>query len=170
MSNQFTTVSEIEARKRKFQPVDDATRYAPLTKRAIAYGAIAGILMSLFISVSGFYITGDSAGFGFLKYLILGAAIAVLMVKTKAETAPRLFFKNAFVTGVIASAVSAGICALATLFFNTRSILIDPVSEAGEVVLNRGVLAGVTLFETFVAGMIFLLICLQFLKTGKRIR
>ena len=170
MASQFTTVSPGEAQKRSYQPVEQTLTYSPLTKSAILYGAIAGVLMSLFLSVSGFYITGDNAGFGFLKYLILGAALVWLMVKTKDVTAPGLHFKNGIVTGLFASLTAAVISAVAILLFGGKHALSGPLEEIGAVALNRSTLAGITFFETIVAGMILTFIMLQFLKVNKPAR
>ena len=166
MSSQFTTVSSSEARKKSYQPEGQPFTYAPLTKRAIVYGLIAGLLMSLFLSVSGFFITGDNAGFGFLKYIILGAALVPLLSQVRKVSPPGIFFKNGLVTGLFASVTAAVVSVIATLLFNTKEALEGPVSGAGEVMLNRGTLAGFTFFETFVAGIILTFICLQFLKSG----
>lgn len=167
MSSQFSTVSQQEAFKRKFQVGDTSTTYSPLTRNAILYGVISGALMSLFLGVSGFYITGENAGFGFLKYLILGAALVLLLNKTKATTPPGLVFKNGIVTGLIASVTAAIISAAAILLFNGRNALEGPLEGGADIMLNRGTLAGITFFETVVAGMILSFIMLQFLKGGK---
>jgi len=170
MANQFTTVSPGEANKRSYQPVEQTVTYSPLTRSAIFYGAIAGLLMSLFLSVSGFYITGDNAGFGFLKYIILGAALVWLMIKTRNSTAPGLHFKNGIVTGLFASLTAAVVNVIAILIFGGKHALSGPLNEVGAVALNRGTLAGITFFETIVAGMILTFIMLQFLKGNKPAR
>lgn len=166
MSTQFTTVSASEAAKKSYEPMSQSYNYAPLTKRAIVYGLIAGVLMSLFLSVSGFFITGDNAGFGFLKYIILGAALVTLLNQVRKVSPPGIFFKNGLVSGLFTSVTAAVVSVIATLLFNTKEALEGPVSSAGEIALNRGVLAGFTFFETFVAGIILTFICLQFLKSG----
>ncbi len=166
MSSQFTTVSTVEAEKKSYQTESQSFNYAPLTKSAILYGAIAGGLMSLFLSVSGFFITGDNAGFGFLKYLILAGALIPLLTYTRKVSPPGIFFKNGMVTGIFASVTAAVVSVIATLLFNTKEALEGTVSGAGEIMLNRGTLAGFTFFETFVAGLIITFICLQFLKSG----
>lgn len=166
MPNQFTIVSDAEASRKSYDSEKKKVAYAPLTKRGILYGAVAGTLMSLFLPVSGFFITGDNAGFGFLKYLILGAVLVLLLFRAKKLTPPVLFFKNGMVSGLFTSVTAAVVSVIATLLFNTKEALSTPVTEAGEVALNRGVLAGFTFFETLVAGIILTFILLQFLKPG----
>lgn len=166
MSNQFTVVSASEAKKKSYEPESQTFRYAPRTRSAMVYGLIAGLLMSLFLSVSGFFITGDNAGFGFLKYIILGAALVSLLLRTKKDSPPGIFFKNGMITGLFASLTAAVVSVIAILLFNTKEALEGSVNGAGEIMLNRGILSGFTFFETFVAGIILTFLCLQFLKSG----
>lgn len=168
MSNQFSTVSDEEANKHHLTKEEGST--SPLTMTAVLYGAVAGVLMSLFISVSGFYITGDNAGFGFLKFLILGAALYPLLLKTKAQTAAGTSVKNAIGTGAIASAAAGIVSAIAVLLFNGKSALSDGVENAGEAAGNNFALAGINFITCLVAGMIFTLIFMQFLKDSKPAR
>lgn len=58
MSDQFSTVSSTEAEKHSQTLADKST--SALTVTALIYGAVAGVIMSLFIGVSGFYIYGDN--------------------------------------------------------------------------------------------------------------
>lgn len=165
MSDQFSTVSDLEASKHNQNREEVAT--APLTTTAIIYGVVAGVLMSLFLSVSGYFVTGDNVGFGFLKFLILGAALYPLLLKTKAQTPAGKSVKNAIATGAIASVSAGVVSAIAVILFNGKSALPDGVDGATEAAGNQFVLAGVSFITCLVAGMIFTLIFMQFLKDAK---
>lgn len=165
MSDQFSTVSDSEAVKHRQTRAEE--KVSPLVTTAILYGAIAGVLMSLFLSVSGFYIVGDNAGFGFLKFLILGAALYPLLIKTKKATPTGASVKNGLMTGTIAGATAGVVSAIAVFIFNGKIALSGEVDGAGDVAINQFALAGISFFECLVAGLIISLIILQFIKEGK---
>lgn len=165
MADPFTTVSSTEVEKHHLTVEDSGT--SALSRTAIIYGAIAGVLMSIFISVSGYYITGDNAGFGYLKYLILGAALYPVLLKTKAATVAGESMKTSVGTGMLASASAGVVSALAVIIFNGKKALSEEVEGAADVAGNQFVLAGITFFLCLVAGMILTLIMMQFLKDDR---
>lgn len=132
--------------------------------RSTVFGIIAGALMSLFIGVSGFYITGDNPGFGFFKYLILGGALVVLLNQIKRHSQAGQTLKDGIVYGLYTSAVAAVVTSVAALLFGGPNALRGAVTETSDVVVTRGTLAGMTFFITLVAGLILSFIILQFLK------
>lgn len=130
-------------------------------------GAVAGILMSTFLAFTGFYISGDSAGIGFAKYIILAATLGILLSNVKRKTPGGATFKNGMSFGLVSSGVAAIVLAVMTIIINSfgEVTTIKPYfQQASGQALNTMVLAGVTLVETFVAGMILTFIWLQFLK------
>lgn len=165
MTDQFSTVSDQEATKHNQSRTEQIT--SPLTIEAILYGATAGLLMSLFISVSGFYITGENAGFGFLKFLILGAALYPLLVRTKLRTPAGNSVKNGIGAGMMASLAAGVVSAVAILLFNSKAALSGGVEGSRDLAINQFTLAGISFFECLVAGLILSLIFLQFLKDSK---
>lgn len=136
-------------------------------RKAIFLGLGAGVLMSFFIATSGFYITGDSAGVGFAKYLVLAAAIGVLLSQVKRRTPVGRTFKNGIGVGMLLSLVSAVTTAILTIIVNTSFDFasIQPYFQQGAgAAVSNFTLAGVTFFEGIVAGMILTFIWLQILK------
>ncbi len=132
-------------------------------RKAIFLGLGSGVLMSFFLATSGFYITGDSAGIGFAKYLVLAAALGVLLSQVKRRTPGGKTFKNGIAVGMLLSLASAVTTAIVTIIVNST---IDPatIQSYFQQDINNLTLAGVTLFEGIVAGMILTFIWLQILK------
>lgn len=142
--------------------VSDETR-SDFYRKAIFLGLGSGVLMSFFLATSGFYITGDSAGIGFAKYLVLAAALGVLLSQVKRRTPGGKTFKNGIAVGMLLSLASAVTTAIVTIIVNST---IDPatIQSYFQQDINNLTLAGVTLFEGIVAGMILTFIWLQILK------
>lgn len=134
---------------------------------AILMGGLAGLVMSIFLAFTGFYISGDNAGIGFAKYIILGIALGALLGSVKRNTPTGETFSNGMEVGLKATAVSAIVLSVMTLIINSfgETATIQPYfkQSSGEA-MSTIVLAGITLVETFVAGMILTFIWLQFLK------
>lgn len=145
----------------------DQTTHRGFHRKAIFLGIGSGALMSLFLATSGFYITGSSAGVGFAKYLVLAAALGVLLSQVKRRTPGGKTFKNGIGVGLLLTVVSAVTTALLTVAANA---FIDPTTiqpyfqQSASDGLNSFTLAGVTFFEGIVAGMILTFIWLQILK------
>lgn len=157
-----------EARKEYTQgnKVSSETR-SDFYRKAIFLGLGSGVLMSFFLATSGFYITGDSAAVGFAKYLVLAAALGVLLSQVKRRTPGGKTFKNGIAVGMLLSLVSAVTTALLTIIVNS---MIDPTAiqsyfgQGAGAEISNVILAGVTFFEGIVAGMILTFIWLQILK------
>ncbi|WP_020539190.1 hypothetical protein [Lewinella cohaerens] len=146
--------------------VSDGTR-SDFYQKAIFLGLGSGALMSFFLATSGFYITGESAGIGFVKYLVLAAALGVILSQVKRRTPVGKTFKNGIVVGMLLSLVSAVTVALLTIIVNTivAPATIHSYSEQGAgMPISNIVLAGVTFVEGLVAGLILTFIWLQILK------
>ena len=165
MSDQFSTVSDQEARKLGLSR--DNEEMSRLTKTALTYGAVAGLLMSIFIGVSGFYITGDNAGFGFLKFLILAAALYPLLVKVKRNTLAGKSMKVGGFVGLKAGLAAGVVSGIVILFFNQKMALSASADGPSDYAINQFVLAGISFFECVVASLILSLIFLQFLKDDR---
>lgn len=137
-------------------------------RKAKVYGVLAGILMGMYLMYTGYYITGAHAGAAFAKYLILAAFLGVLLYRFKLATPSGETFKFGIAMGAITSVVSAVTTAAFSLIasgFLVDAKTIQPYfNRASGEALSSFTLAGVTLFEGFVAGMILTFICLQFLK------
>jgi hypothetical protein len=136
-------------------------------RKAIFLGIGSGALMSFFLATSGFYITGDSAAVGFAKYLVLAAALGVLLSQVKRRTPGGKTFKNGIGVGMLLSLVSAITTAVLTIIVNSIIDVstIQPYFQQGSgAEISSIVLAGVTFFEGIVAGMILTFIWLQILK------
>lgn len=134
---------------------------------AVVMGIVGGLLMSIFLAFAGFYITGDSAGMGFVKYIILAATLGVLLSNVKRNTPEGSTFTNGISVGLVSSGVAAVTLAIMTVVINSfgDTATIQPYfQQASGEALSTAVLAGITLVETFVAGMIITFIWLQFLK------
>lgn len=162
MSDQFSTVSNAEADKHGQRLAAEAS--SPIVTTSLLYGAVAGVIMSLFIGVSGFYIYGDNPGFGFLNLLILGAALYPLLVKVKKSTPAGTSVKNGIVAGMTAGAAAGIVTAVASVLFNGREALENGVEGTVDAAGNQFVYAGISFFICLVASMIFSLIFMQLLK------
>jgi hypothetical protein len=130
-------------------------------------GVVSGVLMSTFLAFTGFYISGDHAGVGFAKYIILGATLGILLSNVKQNTPGGATFKNGISFGLVSSGIAAITLSIMTIIINSfgETSTIKPYfQQSSGQALNTMVLAGVTLVETFVAGMILTFIWLQFLK------
>ena len=165
MSDQFTTISDDAAEKHHLTLEEQKT--SSMTITSIVYGVVAGVLMSLFVGVSGYYITGDNAAFGFLKLLILGAAIYPLLVKTKAATPAGTSVKNMIPNGLLAGGAAGIVSGIAVVLFNGRKAISSEVENATDVAGNQFALAGINFFICLVAALIFTLIFSQLLKDAR---
>lgn len=168
MADQFTTVSDQAADKHHLEL--NPPREGTLTKAALLYGAVAGVLMSIFIGVSGFYIYGDNAGFGFLNLLILGAAIYLLLVRTKDKTPAGTSVKHGILTSLTAGVSAGVVTAAASVFLNGRNTLESGVDNVADKAGNQFVMGGISFFLCLVASIIFSLIFMQLLKDDRPAR
>lgn len=142
-------------------------------QRSLLGGIVAGLLTTLFLAFSGFYITGENAGMGFAKYIVLGAVLGVLLYQLKAASPGGQTFKQGIVVGMATSVVAAIITAIGTLIINSMgqvdaATIYPYFKEASSEMLSAFVLAGVTFFEGIVAGLILTFIWLQIFKDRKR--
>jgi hypothetical protein len=139
----------------------------PLYRRAIVFGLLAGVIIGLFSTFQGFYITGNSALVGFAKYLILAGFLGVLLNRSKIATPSGETFTAGISVGMLASVVAAITTALISLFssyYYGAETISSYFGDKASLSLNAWTLAGVTLFEGIVAGMILTFIWLQLLK------
>jgi len=170
MINENDLIREARNEYAQRKKVSNETR-SNFYRKAIFLGLGSGALMSLFLATSGFYITGDSAAVGFAKYLVLAAALGVLLSQVKRNTPKGTTFKNGISTGMLLSLVSAVTIAVLTLIVNGAIDpgTIQPYSQKGAgVAISSLTLAGVSFFEGIVAGMILTFIWLQILKDRRR--
>lgn len=166
MINENDLIREARSEYAQRKKVSSKTR-SDFYQKAIFLGLGSGVLMSFFLATSGFYITGDSAAVGFAKYLVLAAALGVILSQVKRRTPGGTTFKNGIAVGMLLSLVAALTTALLTIIVNGT---IDPntiqpyFQEASEPAVSSIILAGITFFEGIVAGMILTFIWLQVLK------
>jgi hypothetical protein len=144
-----------------------------LNRRALRYGVSAGLLIGLFATFRGFYITGNSAQLGFAKYLILAGFLGLLLYRSKTTTPSGETFKSGIRVGMLTSAIAAVTTAVASLissYYYGAETISPYFGNRASLSLNAWTLAGVTLFEGIVAGMILTFIWLQLLKDPRRAR
>lgn len=166
------STKEIELKEPENQDVTmtDPDNKNPFYRKAIYWGAGAGLLMGLFVFLPGFYINGDHPGYGFVKYLVLIPVIYLFLRSVQQNTAYGKTFRPGFAMGLVLSASAALVSALAALLVGGQTVIRGRVEEASDLVINRMTLATMSFFETIVAGIIITFILLQFVKETNTIK
>ena len=168
--SQIASASRIDYRDER---VSDFQKRNSFYRRSLTGGVLAGLLTTLFLAFGGFYITGDNAGIGFAKYVVLAAVLGVLLYQLKSASPSGQTFKQGIVVGMATSTVAAIITAIGTLIINgldqvDAATIYPYFKEASSETLSAFILAGVTFFEGIVAGLILTFIWLQIFKDRKR--
>ena len=171
-SNQEQLISKSRKEYQRLQSADQQVR-SLFYRKAMIGGLLAGVLTLLFMGFGGFYITGDQAVVGFAKYIILAAVLGILLYQLKIASPEGQTFKRGIVIGMLASAVAAITTAVGSILVNSigqgDAVTIYPYFQAANnEVISTFTLAGVSLFEGLVAGMILTFIWLQILKDRSR--
>jgi hypothetical protein len=143
------------------------TRPFPHYAKSIRFGMLAGLGMGLYLVLINLLAQGPHPLLSFLKYLILGGFLAVILYQYKKASPAGKTFKNGIRLGLFTSLVAA----LMLLAFNVlvfasakELVIITKFQLAADNLFNAVIINGVLFFETLVFGMILTFICLQFLK------
>ena len=144
---------------------------APWENMAVRYGLVAGIMMSLYLL---FINWGEDVGmtFRFMKYIILGVVIAVVLGRYKTKAPKFSYFKHGILLGATTSFISGLIVALSNLgmHFYAPEATFQKFGMVGDTLGDALTLSVVLLFEIFVLGMILTFICLQYYKRDVRMK
>lgn len=142
----------------------------PFYRNGLVYGIVSGLLMSA-ISLLAAGFTGEGVtALDFLKYIVLGLALGVLLNRYKEYLPSGKIFKDGLQLGLFTSVVAALTLSLINLlgstlgmesaFFNKFGLEVD--SFANALVVN-----GLLVMEGIVFGGILTFVWLQFLKDAK---